>query len=33
MGVGVADGEGSLEVRAAEAVAENLLGPDDKLDQ
>ena len=31
--VGVADGERSLEVSAAEAVAENLLGPGHKLDQ
>ena len=33
IGVGVADGERALQVSAAEAVAENLRGPDHKLDQ
>jgi hypothetical protein len=33
VGVGVADGERALEIRAAEAVAENLLDPGHELAQ
>jgi hypothetical protein len=33
VGIGVADGEGALEVRAAEAVTESRFGPDHELDE